>query len=71
MNRDDGQEALPESIEELLLRNLLEGIGGIPCLISTLERVTYGFSASEHAESLLVPSFGGGTVNPYRLVNTC
>ena len=45
--------------------------GGSPCLISMLKKITNDFSASEHAESLLGPVFGGGTVNPHRLANTC
>ena len=57
--------------EELLFRTYCAVPGGSPCLISMPERVTFGFSASEPAESLLGPVLRGGTVNPHRLVNTC
>ena len=69
--RDDRLQRLVESEEELLFRTCCTVLGGSPCLISTPERVTFGFSASEPAESLLGPVLRGGTVNPHRLASTC
>ena len=48
----------------------MHSLGGAH-LIGKLARVTFGFSASEHAESLLGLVFGGGTINPSQLVKKC
>ena len=69
--RDDRLQALIELEEELLFRTYCAVPEGSTCLISMPKRVTFGFSASELAESLLGPVLRGGTFNPHRLVNTC
>ena len=62
---------LQDSIElklGVIISQPLRSPRGESCLISTPERVTIGFSASEHAKSLLGLILGGGAVNPCRLV---
>ena len=53
MNRDNHLQDLIESKKELLSHNLCAVPKGSPCLISTLERVTYSFNASEPTKSFL------------------